>query len=311
MFTIQNWKSANVVFLGETVSYGRFIEKRVDLMEKNQNITFILSNIANNNIIEEKLQLPFVHYPSYSGTFLAFSETKSSAPFLCSCMKEPVTNFFAGNFGKHYSQDGFLKFFPNINKNNFVFHDMLCHKCNKTIPYMQYSAYGSQFSKSFGWYINQEALRHKINPYDSFSNKDIWHSIENKTRQDFDFANIGSCWVSETKLYNIVCSLYPQRETFRHYRPEWLNRLELDIFIPSLNLAFEYQGEQHFKPIDHWGGEAAYLKQRENDSIKARICQERGIDLLYVNYFDDFDEEFVKNMIENTTIGKMLKTVNI
>jgi len=41
-------------------------------------------------------------------------------------------------------------------------------------------------------------------------------------------------------------------------RSAWLAPQRLDIFVPALSLAIEYQGEQHFLPLDHLGGDAVY-----------------------------------------------------
>lgn len=35
----------------------------------------------------------------------------------------------------------------------------------------------------------------------------------------------------------------------REASPEWLGRLRIDIYLPDLKLAFEHQGEQHYRPI--------------------------------------------------------------
>lgn len=60
-----------------------------------------------------------------------------------------------------------------------------------------------------------------------------------------------------------------------------IGRLRLDIFIPSINVAIEYQGLQHFKPISFYGGEIAFMKQKERDERKYNLCREKGIKLFY------------------------------
>lgn len=51
------------------------------------------------------------------------------------------------------------------------------------------------------------------------------------------------------------------------------NVLPFDFYIPSLNLCIEYDGEQHFYPIDHWGGVIALEKQKTNDILKKCLLQ--------------------------------------
>ena len=66
-------------------------------------------------------------------------------------------------------------------------------------------------------------------------------------------------------------SILYNHKILRHYRPDWLDRLELDIYIPSLKLAFEYQGQQHFHPLHVWGGEKALQDLRFRDAHKVEI----------------------------------------
>lgn len=55
--------------------------------------------------------------------------------------------------------------------------------------------------------------------------------------------------------------------------------MELDIFIPSLNLAFEYQGEQHFHETNH----ATSLEQIQmHDKEKRNACEQAKITLIEV-----------------------------
>lgn len=48
----------------------------------------------------------------------------------------------------------------------------------------------------------------------------------------------------------------------------------------------EYDGEQHFKPVDFFGGEAGFTYRQKNDGIKTEYCEVNGIPLLRVPYYD-------------------------
>jgi hypothetical protein len=129
---------------------------------------------------------------------------------------------------------------------------------------------------------------------------EICKSIENTVRVQLGYRKIGDSWISETILFHIIESLYPEKEILRHYRPTWLEGLELDIFIPEEKLAFEYQGIQHFIAVEHWGGQKQLDKQQEHDARKKRLCEEFEIRLICINYDDPLTNEFVKSIIINT-----------
>ena len=64
----------------------------------------------------------------------------------------------------------------------------------------------------------------------------------------------------------------------------WLGRLQLDFYIPSLNIAIECQGIQHFKPRQRFGGQKGYEIQIERDRRKASLCRNHNIPLYFISY---------------------------
>jgi hypothetical protein len=58
--------------------------------------------------------------------------------------------------------------------------------------------------------------------------------------------------------------------------------MELDIFLPKEQLAFEYQGEHHFHDIYHLGSS---WQQRQKDEEKRKVCRENEITLIEVPYW--------------------------
>ena len=78
--------------------------------------------------------------------------------------------------------------------------------------------------------------------------------------------------------------------------------MELDVFVPDLNLAFEYQGQQHYIQSQVYGINftfsrsniipSAPLKQRSKMDIeKEEACKQIGIRLLHVPFWWDGKEE--------------------
>lgn len=82
----------------------------------------------------------------------------------------------------------------------------------------------------------------------------------------------------------------------------------LDFFLPNYNMAIEYQGVQHFKPVDFSGSGEEYSikvleRQKERDRIKKELCNIHGIKIYYVMYNENVEEK-VLNIIKNATADK-------
>lgn len=88
---------------------------------------------------------------------------------------------------------------------------------------------------------------------------------------------------------------------FQHF-PYFLRtkkgQLSYDVFIPKLNVAIEYQGKQHFEPVEYFGGSTSLLKQKERDDLKAELSKKNGIKLIYINYWEDITPQLIKNKVE-------------
>jgi hypothetical protein len=121
-----------------------------------------------------------------------------------------------------------------------------------------------------------------------------YEEAENKARQILGLPQLGERWATETKLYEHVKKLFPKTEVKRQATFNWLGRQRLDIFLPELKLAIEYQGEQHSEPFDHWGGIPALRKRQQLDNIKRRSCKRHHIDIVYFDYREDLSLSNIK-----------------
>jgi hypothetical protein len=126
--------------------------------------------------------------------------------------------------------------------------------------------------------------------------------IENEVRVKFGFKKVGESWASETLLYQLVSEIFPSEKIYRHYRPVFLDYLELDIYIPNLNIGIEYQGIQHFKPIDHWGGKTSLKEVIQRDKKKKNLCEINNIKLILFDYKEDLSRELIENRIKSVLL---------
>jgi len=64
-----------------------------------------------------------------------------------------------------------------------------------------------------------------------------------------------------------------------------------DFYLPELNMLIEYDGQQHFEPVDYFGGIRDFLRTRERDEKKNALAKSRGMPLIRVSYrhFDNLE----------------------
>jgi len=63
--------------------------------------------------------------------------------------------------------------------------------------------------------------------------------------------------------------------------------LPFDFYLPDHNCCIEYDGIQHFKPIEYFGGEKSLENTKFNDKIKNEYCNKNNIKLLRIKYTDN------------------------
>lgn len=69
-----------------------------------------------------------------------------------------------------------------------------------------------------------------------------------------------------------------------------INPLPFDFYLPNYNTCIEFDGIQHFKPIDYFGGEKEFQSRKINDEIKTKYCENNNIHLIRLPYTLSDDE---------------------
>lgn len=75
-------------------------------------------------------------------------------------------------------------------------------------------------------------------------------------------------------------------EYIREYKFDELGQKRFDFYLPELNAVIEYDGEQHFEPVELWGGEENLKKVQESDKIKDEFCASESIGILRIPYWE-------------------------
>ena len=81
---------------------------------------------------------------------------------------------------------------------------------------------------------------------------------------------------------------YLPQHTFSNCK--YRNILPFDFYLPNYNICIEYNGEQHYKPIEYFGGVKVFEIQLIRDNIKKEYCLNNNIPLLIISYKENVEE---------------------
>lgn len=71
----------------------------------------------------------------------------------------------------------------------------------------------------------------------------------------------------------------------------------IDFYLPQLNIAIEYNGEQHYIPKEFFGGEMRFNRQLLRDEYIRTYCRDNSIKLLEISYKSSKEE--IENLIKS------------
>ena len=117
---------------------------------------------------------------------------------------------------------------------------------------------------------------------------------------------IPSKWGREYRLFRVI-KHYVQDAEYQ-YSDSWLNGQSIDIYIPSQKIGIEYQGEQHYKPVDYFGGKETFDANKRRDQNKKESCEGQGVKLLYWKYDISVTTENVEDFLDKNSIKKHIWT---
>lgn len=159
--------------------------------------------------------------------------------------------------------------------------------------------------------------------------KDILHIKCNTCQNDWYASAINICkknnptWCpicsdgkTQKLLLDIIKQIFPNETICSNYKSfSWLKNkrlMEIDIWLPNIKLAIEYDGEQHFKPICFGGcseekAKLAFKDIKKRDKIKNKQILEHKNEINFFIRFNykekyKFTKEYIFNKLKDLNI---------
>lgn len=111
-----------------------------------------------------------------------------------------------------------------------------------------------------------------------------------------DALQVSARWKGQAALAQLVTQLYP--DAICEYGAPWLNGQRIDVFVPSVGLAIEYQGEQHYEAIEFFGGKAGLHETQLRDKKKADACAKAAITLIAWRYSETISADALRRKLQ-------------
>ena len=82
---------------------------------------------------------------------------------------------------------------------------------------------------------------------------------------------------------------FDKEKTFKNCK--YKRQLPFDFYLPDYNTCIEFDGIQHFKSINFFGGKKEFKNQQKKDKIKNQFCKNNNINLIRIKYTDNIKEK--------------------
>jgi hypothetical protein len=118
-------------------------------------------------------------------------------------------------------------------------------------------------------------------------------------------------------LQHVLAQLLPDHVPEVNFRkhpdlisPSTGRSMEVDIWFPTLKLAFEYHGGHHYQASHAWHTSEQLLQQQQRDKEKQEMCERIGITLIIVPHWWDEDKGSIAALISKARPDIQLAAVH-
>jgi len=133
--------------------------------------------------------------------------------------------------------------------------------------------------------------------------------VYNKHSNKYDYSLVN--YINSRTKIKIICKIHGvfEQEPANHVRgqgcPDCLDKkvLPFDFYLIEYNICIEYDGLQHFRAIEYFGGEKTLKITKKHDNIKNEYCLENGIKLYRIRYNQDIKKE-LSNILNSLSSSK-------
>lgn len=134
----------------------------------------------------------------------------------------------------------------------------------------------------------------------------IWNAVCPKCHKVFQvrsdhlvLGDIDSCGCcaskGEEKIAQILEEHNVEFERQKKFKDcKYKNPLPFDFYVTDKNIVIEFNGIQHYQPVDHFGGEEEFRTREKYDSLKKTYCENAQIGYLVIAY----DEDILKKLMD-------------
>lgn len=113
----------------------------------------------------------------------------------------------------------------------------------------------------------------------------------------------------EALLSQLIMEIFPETEVIINGYYSWLPSpkgapMQLDVYVPALRLAFEYDGKQHVQYSEYIfgpgkAGRARFEYVQLCDRLKDELCTRTGVKLIRIRYDRTITKEYLLRRMEN------------
>lgn len=158
---------------------------------------------------------------------------------------------------------------------------------NKNFP-NEYDVIGEYINKDTPIEIKHLKCNHIITP--------TWNNIREK-KFKCKYCNMTNGELEIANILDIMNITYETQYKYKNCKDKKQLPFDFRFILNNKEYIIEYDGKQHFEPVESFGGEIGFKITKKHDEIKNLFCEENNINLLRIKYTSENIKELIENFI--------------